>query len=84
MGEWVDVEMPDIVVVEGVYALRPQLRSLFDVAVVVDTDEPARPTRQIDRGENTDECIRRWAAAGKYYFMHHSPMDHADLTIRGN
>lgn len=83
MGAWVDVAMPPIVLVEGVYTLRPPLRRLIDLAIVVETSDEVRLARQLSRGENAIEWIRRWAAAEQYYFDHHSPVAAADLVIKG-
>jgi uridine kinase len=83
MGSWVDVPMPDAVIMEGVYVLRPALRPLFDLAVVVETSAPVRLGRQQGRGENAGEWIRRWMAAEDYYITRHAPAGRADLVVQG-
>lgn len=68
-GAWIPVSASSgVVVVEGVYSLRPELRAYYDVKVWVDTDEKLRASRLLARGENTQAWIRRWSAAEEYYF----------------
>lgn len=83
MGAWVEQPMPDVVVVEGVYTLRPQLADLVDVAVWVETSEETRLRRQAERGENADEWITRWVAAEDHYVATHDPRSRADLHVEG-
>ncbi|MEV0949257.1 zeta toxin family protein [Promicromonospora sp. NPDC050249] len=83
MGDWVEQPMPDVVVVEGVYTLRPQLLDLIDVAVWVETSEETRLRRQVERGENDDVWIRRWVAAEDHYVATHDPRSAAALHVQG-
>lgn len=83
MGGWVEMPMPDVVIVEGVYTLRPQLLDLVDVAVWVETPEETRLQRQLERGENTDEWIARWRAAEDHYVASCAPRSAAALRVRG-
>lgn len=86
MGDWVEQPMPDVVVVvvEGVYTLRPQLRDLIDVAVWVETSEETRLRRQVERGENDDVWIRRWVAAEDHYVATRDPRSAAVLHVEGS
>lgn len=83
MGAWVELPMPEVVVVEGVYALRPQLLDLVDVAVWVEASEETRLRRQAERGENADEWIARWVAAEDHYVATCDPRSRADLHVDG-
>ena len=83
LGQWVEMPMPDVVVVEGVYTLRPQLLGLLDVKVYVRTGEDTRMDRQIARGENSSDWITRWAAAEDFYVAFCQPWRYADLVIDG-
>lgn len=68
-GEWSSVAASSsVVVIEGVYSLRPELRAYYDVKVWVNTDEEIRASRLVARGENAKTWIRRWSAAEEYYF----------------
>jgi phosphoribulokinase len=83
MGAWVEVRMPAIVVVEGVYTLRPALADLVDLTVFVATGETTRLERQRLRGENTDGWIRRWMAAEDHYLRTERPDLRAEVLVRG-
>ena len=83
MGEWVELPMPGVVIVEGVYTLRPQLRDLVDVKVYVNASKEVRTQRQIDRGQDSNEWIRRWIAAEDFYVATWEPRAVADLVVEG-
>jgi uridine kinase len=83
LGGWVERPMPAVVVVEGVYTLRPQLAGLVDLGVFVTTDRATRLRRQRDRGENPEEWIGRWMAAEDHYLAVARPEQAADLVVRG-
>jgi uridine kinase len=80
---WVTVEPRGIVLVEGVYQLRRELRSYWDLAVYVDTPRDLRQQRLHARGENDEGWIARWAAAEDYYEQVERPAQAADLIVRG-
>lgn len=83
LGPWVETPMPDVVVVEGVYTLRPQLLGLLDVKIYVRAAEHARMDRQIARGQNPSDWITRWVAAEDFYVAVCQPWRNADLVIDG-
>jgi uridine kinase len=83
LGPWVEVPMPDVVVVEGVYMLRPQLLGLLDVKIYVRAGEDTRIDRQIARAENSPDWITRWVAAEDFYVAACQPWRNADLVING-
>ena len=83
LGPWVEMPMPDVVVVEGVYTLRPQLLGLLDVKVYVRAAEHARMDRQIARGQNSSDWIARWVAAEDFYIAACQPWRNADLVVDG-
>lgn len=80
---WIAVEPRGIVLVEGVYLLRRELRSYWDLAVYVDTPRNLRQQRLHARGENDEGWIARWAAAEDYYEQVERPAQAADLVVRG-
>jgi uridine kinase len=82
LGERVTVRPTGIVVVEGVYMLRPRLRQYWDLKVYIDTPRELRLARQLARG-NDEEHLRRWLAAEDYYERTERPADAADLVIFG-
>jgi uridine kinase len=69
LGEWVSVpQSATVILVEGVYALRTELRDLYDVKILVRTSDELRASRLIRRAENSLEWLSRWTAAERYYF----------------
>ncbi len=83
MGSWIELPVPEVVIVEGVYMLRPQLRGLLDYAVYVRASEETTWGRLMARGENPDEWIRKWIAAYSFYSSHVKPWRNADLVVEG-
>ncbi len=83
IGEWIEISMPEVVIVEGVYTLRPQLRDWFDVTVFVRTNEHVRLQRQELRGENSRPWIDRWIAAEDYYVSHEGNWEWVDFLVEG-
>lgn len=84
LGGSVSSPMPAVVVIEGVYSLRKQLRDLVDVGVWVETPATRRVQRMRDRGENTDEQIDRWEQAELAYISMQAPESIADMRIEGS
>jgi uridine kinase len=75
---------PDaLVIVEGVYLLRPRLRRYWDLAIYVDAARGLRQRRMHARGQNDVGWISRWAAAEDYYESVERPSDFADIIVPG-
>jgi uridine kinase len=83
LGGWVAVEPRGVVLVEGVYLLRHELRSYWDFSVYVDAPREVRQARLHARGENDVGWIERWAAAEDYYERVEQPAQAADLVVSG-
>jgi uridine kinase len=83
LAGWVTIEPQGIVLVEGVYLLRRELRSYWDLAVYVDAPRELRQARLHARGENDEGWIQRWAAAEDYYEQAEQPAQAADLVVSG-
>ena len=73
-----------VVIVEGVYSTRPELRPLFGVTVYVDTPREQRAARMIARGYDNLDWLDHWMAAEDWYVCHHRPAERADLVIDGS
>ena len=70
-----------VVVVEGVFALQPALRTLYDIAVWVETAEELRLARGLERdGENARELWEQWQAAEA---AHAAEVADVDLVVVG-
>jgi uridine kinase len=83
LDDWIDVQPNGLVVVEGVYLLRRELRAYWDFAVYVDTPRELRQSRLQARGENDESWISQWTAAEDYYERVERPAEGADLVVNG-
>ena len=81
---FVTVEPRGIVLAEGVYLLRRELRSYWDLSIYVDTPRELRQARLRARGENDQGWIARWTAAEDYYEQVEAPAQVADLVVSGH
>jgi uridine kinase len=72
-----------IVVLEGVYTGRPELRDLIDLAVLVQTPADERLRRLTARGHGNDAWWPRWGAAEDHYFTEICPAESFDLVVSG-
>jgi len=79
----VNVPAEGVVVVEGVYVLRPRLRRYWDLSALVSTPRGERQRRLYARGENDPGWIERWTAAEDHYLSVDPPEAVADLVVRG-
>jgi uridine kinase len=68
------------VVVDGVYASRPELEEFFDVAVFVSAPAGVRWARQLQRGDSV-EWLRRWDEAEKLFFAQVRPPQSFDVVV---
>ncbi|RYC03832.1 uridine kinase family protein [Nocardioides zhouii] len=84
LGDWVELPAQGVVAVEGVYMLRPQLREFWDLSLFVDTPWPIRLDRQVSRGQNTEQSIKLWTDAEKYYERTFEPASRADFVLPGH
>src|SRR4051812_36624804 len=81
--EPISVEPRPIVIVEGVYTGRPELRPLVDLAVLIETTSDERKRRRRSR-HDPSEWEARWDAAERYYFSTVCPPESFDLVVRGD
>jgi uridine kinase len=82
LGERVNVGPSPVVVVEGVYTMRPELSSMFDMTVWLDTSDELRAERR-SRRDDPPEWVDRWDRAERYYISTFQPQLQADFTFRG-
>lgn len=86
LGEVIEVEPRDVVVVEGVYSARPELEHFVDVRVLVVLDEIERQRRLDSRAGSVDRHApeawdARWDAAEYVYFENISRRSSFDLVV---
>ena len=82
--QMVTVQPTPVIVLEGVYTGRPQLRDLVDLAVLVETDAEERQRRLTARGHGNDAWWPRWGAAEDRYYAAICPRDVFDLVVAGD
>jgi uridine kinase len=80
---WATVAPDGVVVVEGCYAARPELRHYYDAIILVATSAEQRERRQQARADASPEWLARWDAAERYYMDLYRPHDYADAIIEG-
>lgn len=83
LADWIEVAPARVVIVEGVYSTRPELRALLDAAIFIDTPREERVRRMRSRGQNAGGWIERWMAAEDWYLENIQPMRHAQLVLAG-
>jgi len=83
LAEWREVEPGGVVLVEGVYSIRPQLRPYYGVTVYVDTPRQDRLARMLARGGDLS-WLEHWMAAEDWYLEHERPGEHVDLVVYGS
>jgi hypothetical protein len=77
---------PEFLIVEGVGASQPSLRSAYAMIIWVETDEPTRLARdqvRLAAGEITPADYADWMAQENAYTTHQRPWEHADHLITG-
>jgi uridine kinase len=82
-AEWIEIEPREIVIVEGVFSMRPELRPLLDIAIFIETRREERVRRMSARPQPSTSWMARWIAAEDWYLEHIAPHRHADLVIEG-
>ncbi len=83
MGRWEHFKSRGIVIVEGVYSIRSELRDLFDYRIFVDTPDDICRKRMAARNENTSEWQEKWLACNAYYKENERPSSFANLVLIG-
>jgi uridine kinase len=72
-----------VVIVEGVYAARPEFDGLVDLRVLVETDEGERHGRLAQRVHDLAGWKARWEAAEEVYFTRVRPPGSFHLRVCG-
>jgi uridine kinase len=82
LEEWHEVEPTGVVLVEGVYSSRPELRAYYDLAIWVDVGREERLRRQRLRAQEDEEWIKRWDQSELWYQTNLDPERNADMIVR--
>ncbi len=83
LAEWIEVKPREIVLVEGVFSMRPELRDLIDVAIFIETPRDERIRRMASRLQSDTAWMESWLAAEGWYLEHVAPHRSADLILEG-
>ncbi|MEY8829168.1 uridine kinase [Sedimentitalea sp. XS_ASV28] len=75
------VEPSEIVVIEGVYAARPELRDLLDLTVLIEVPDEERLKRLIKREGGLSAWEQQWHRAEDWYFENLAPPHSFDLLL---
>ena len=70
-----------IIILEGVYSARPELRDLVDTRVLVTVPDSLRLSRLIAREGEIGPWETQWHEAEDWYFAHDAPAAAFELTI---
>jgi uridine kinase len=86
LGEWFELAPSGIVIVEGVTALRPDLRDHWHVSVWVDCPRDLRLRRGVARdGEHMrSKWVDLWMPGEDEYFKRDRPAEHAQFVLDGS
>lgn len=70
-----------IIILEGVYASRPELEDLLDIKLLLNTDEAVRESRLVSREGAITPWKRQWESAEEYYFEFIRPPTSFDAFV---
>jgi len=73
-----------VVVVDGLFVSRPELRSLVDLAILVEAPADVRVRRQLARADAAADWLARWDAAEQLFFAEISPATGFELVVCGS
>ncbi len=79
LGEWETLVPAEVVVVEGCYSARPELKRYYSAVIFVKAPTNRRIAVQQERGDAW-EWIERWYAAERHYFEISQPESYATLV----
>jgi uridine kinase len=85
IGKWNELRPGGIVIVEGNYSIRPELRAFYDVTLWVEAPHETRLARGVARdGEQArTKWLAQWMPEEVRYLAAHDPAAHADIVVDG-
>ena len=81
-GDWVTVRPEGIVLIDGLYAMRPELTDAYDLTVYVETP-PAERSARLSRRPDNPVWVERWAVGFDWYIDHLRVKERADIVVPG-
>jgi uridine kinase len=82
LGDEVVIGPAAVVIIEGVYSARPELRTFLDLSVLVEAPVATRLRRQRERHDPHD-WEHRWDVSERWYFGTVNPRSTYDFVILG-
>lgn len=79
---WKTLPTNSVIIVEGVYALRPVFRSSYHISLFIETPKEVC-LRRLRARTDAEEDIQMWRAAEEWYFTNIKPQKICDLVISG-
>jgi len=80
--DWVTIEPNEIVLIEGVYSSRPELRPMLDAIIFVEAPRAERLRRVLARDPNSlGDWLTPWMSAEDWYLEHIRTRATADLIL---
>jgi uridine kinase len=73
-----------VIIVEGCYSARPELRNYYHARVLVETPVQKRLERQRKRANASQAWLEKWDAAERYYLETLNAKAFADLIVQGS
>ena len=85
MAEWRTVVPRGLVVIEGNYSTRAELRELYDLRIWVETPREVRLARGLERGgtDTRERWLEEWMPEEERYLAAQEPWRFADLIVDG-
>ena len=80
-AERVTVPAAPVVVIEGLFVARRELRPFGDLSILIIASPTIRWGRQVDRADASDEWLRRWDAAERAFFAQVRPRQSFDVFV---
>jgi uridine kinase len=86
LAEWHVVDPGGVVIVEGNYSTRPELRPYYGLTLWVETPHELRLRRGLERDgeEARSSWLNEWMPEEDRYLAAFQPLDHVDLLIDGS
>jgi uridine kinase len=83
LADWSEIGPREIILVEGVFSMRPELRPLIDVAIFIETPRDERMRRMSARPQESTSWMAQWMAVEDWYLEYVAPDRPADLVLKG-
>lgn len=82
-SEMTRIEALDVVLLEGVYSARSELRDLVDLTVLLEISDEERLRRLLAREGEISLWERQWHCAEDWYFATSAPRESFDVVLNG-